>query len=167
MSGTIIYGAVGSRKTRHCKKITLSIIAITQQVVRVPFIWNSRNPYVCFVLTVSLHSLSTVIVEVEDPGRVYTDEVSEVTLSCELYGYPRDSFPPVWTSTSNELQSGRFTTTVTNAGLLNVSSVSTTEKVVSQLTISNVTERDSGEYTCSVQGNSTTVKLDIITGKST
>ena len=95
---------------------------------------------------------NTVLVE----GRVFTDTVSEVTLSCEIYGYPRDSSPPVWTSTSDELQSGRFTTTVTNAGLLNGSSISTTERVVSQLTIRNVTERDSGEYTCSVQGNSTT-----------
>ena len=104
-----------------------------------------------------------MVVEVEDPGRVYTEEVSEVTLSCEIYGYPRDSSPPVWTSsvwTSDELQSGRFTTTVTNAGLLNGSSISTTERVVSQLTIFCATQRDSGEYTCSVQGNSTTVALN-------
>ena len=107
-------------------------------------------------------SLSTVVVEVEDPGRVYTDEVSEVTLSCEIYGYPRDSSPPVWTSTSDELQSGRFTTTVTDVSPLNGSSISTTERVVSQLTIFCVSERDSGEYTCSVQGNSTTVALNII-----
>ena len=33
--------------------------------------------------------------------------------------------------------------------------------MLSQLTISNVTEKDSGEYTCSVQGNSTTVTLII------
>ena len=89
---------------------------------------------------------------------MYTEEVSEVTLSCEIYGYPRDSSPPVWTSslwTSDELQSGsyRFTTTVTNAGLLNGSSISTTERVVSQLTVSNVTERSSGEYTCCVERN--------------
>ena len=98
-------------------------------------------------------------------GRVFTDTVSEVTLSCEIYGYPRDSSPPVWTSsvrTSDELQSGRFTTTVTNAGLLNGSSISTTERVVSQLTINNVTERDLGEYTCSVQGNSTTITPIIV-----
>ena len=102
-----------------------------------------------------------MVVEVEDPGRVYSDEVSEVTLSCEVYGYPRDSSPPAWTSTSGELQSGRFNTTVTNAGLLNGSSISTTERVVSQLTIFCVSERDSGEYTCSMQGNSTTVTLSI------
>ena len=105
-----------------------------------------------------------MVVEVEDPGRVYTEEVSEVTLSCEIYGYPRDSSPPVWTSsvwTSDELQSGRFTTTVTNAGLLNGSSISTTEGVVFQLTIFCATQRDSGEYTCSVQGNSATVALRI------
>ena len=90
------------------------------------------------------------------------DEVSEVTLSCEIYGYPRDSSPPVWTSTSDELQSGRFTTAVTDVGPLNGSSISTTERVVSQLTINNVTEGDSGEYTCSVQGNSTTVTLALV-----
>ena len=98
-------------------------------------------------------------------GRVLTDTVSDVTLSCEIYGYPRDSSPPVWTSsvwTRDELQSVRFTTTVTNAGLLNGSSISTTERVVSQLTISNVNERDLGEYTCSVQGNSTTTTPIIV-----
>ena len=108
-----------------------------------------------------------MVVEVEDPGTVYTDEVSKVTLSCEIYGYPRDSSPPVWTSsvwTSGELQSGRFNTAVTDVRPLNGSSISTTERVVSQLTIRNVTERDSGEYTCSVQGNSTTVRL---TGRGT
>ena len=104
---------------------------------------------------------STVYVEVEDPGRVYTDEVSKVTLSCEIYGYPRNSSPPVWTSTSDELQSGRFTTAVTDVRPLNGNSISTTERVVSQLTIFCVSERDSGEYTCSVQGNSTTVTISI------
>ena len=115
-------------------------------------------------------SLSTVVVEVEGPGTVYTDEVSKVTLSCKIYGYPRDPSPPVWTfseRTSDELQSGRFNTAVTDVRPLNGSSISTTERVVSQLTIRNVTEGDSGEYTCSVQGNSTTVTLDIITGKFT
>ena len=102
-----------------------------------------------------------MVVEVDDPGRVYTDEVSVVTLSCKIYGYPRDSSLPVWTSTSDELQCGRFTTTVTDVRPLNGSSISTTERVVSQLTIRNVTEGDSGEYTCSVQGNSTTVTLSI------
>ena len=102
-----------------------------------------------------------MVVEVEDPGRVYTDEVSKVTLSCKIYGYPRDSSPPVWTSTSDELQCGRFTTTVTDVRPLNGSSISTTERVVSQLTINSVTMGDSGEYTCSVQGNSTTVTLSI------
>ena len=114
-------------------------------------------------------SLSTVVVEVEDPGRVYIEEFSEVSLSCEIYGYPRDSSSPVWTSsvwTSDELQSGRFTTTVTNTGLLNSSSISTTERIVSQLTIFCASERDSGEYTCSVQGNSTTVTLTIVEGIS-
>ena len=120
-----------------------------------------ENSYVAHTTIPHAH---TVVVEVEDPERVYTDEVSEVTLSCEIYGYPRDSSPPVWTSsvrTRDELQSGSFTTTMTDVRPLNGSSISTTEKVVSQLTIFCVSERDSGEYTCSVQGNSTTVTLSI------
>ena len=86
----------------------------------------------------------------------------QAVLKCEVYGYPRDSSPPVWTHGSDKLHNGRYTTTVTNAGLLSDSSISTTERVVSQLTITNVTVNDSGDYTCSWQGNSTTVTLRIV-----
>ena len=55
-----------------------------------------------------------------------------------------------------------YTTTVISAGLLSGSSISSTERVVSQLTIRNVTEDDSGEYTCSVPGNSTTATLTVV-----
>ena len=91
--------------------------------------------------------------------QVFLAEGSEVVLWCEVYGYPRDSSLPVWTWSGGEL-SDRSTTTVT--GLLSgASSVSFTERVVSQLTISNATEGDSGEYTCSVPGNSTSINVDI------
>ena len=53
-----------------------------------------------------------VVVEVESDSQIVT-EGSVVVLSCEVYGYPRDSSLPVWTSsqwTSDELQSGRFST---------------------------------------------------------
>ena len=85
----------------------------------------------------------------------------QAVLKCEVYGYPRNSSPPVWTHGSDEMQNGRYTTNVINAGLLSGNSISTTERVVSQLTIINVTANDSGDYTCSWQGNSTTVTLRI------
>ena len=61
-----------------------------------------------------------------------------------------------------KLQGDRYTTTVISASLLSGSSISSTERVVSQLTIRNVTEDDSGEYTCSVPGNSTTATLTVV-----
>ena len=105
---------------------------------------------------------STVIVEVKSPGAVFTGEGAMVNLVCEIYGYPHDYSFPVWTRGSDKLQNDRYTTTVINAGLLSGSSISSTERVVSQLTISNVTEDDSGEYTCSVDGNSTTATLTVV-----
>ena len=81
-------------------------------------------------------------------------------LVCAVYGYPRDSSGPVWTHGSDTVQDDdRISINVTNAGLLSGGSVSSTNSVESRLTISNVTEEDSGEYTCSVQGNSSTVTL--------
>ena len=44
-----------------------------------------------------------------------------------------------------------------NAGLLSGNSISTTRVFI----ITNVTANDSGDYTCSLQGNSTTVTLRI------
>ena len=73
-----------------------------------------------------------------------------------------DSSPPVWTWSGGDLQSSRFTTSVTNAHLFNDTiSISSTTSVVSQLTINCPLERLSGEYTCSVQGNSTSVTVSI------
>ena len=106
----------------------------------------------------------TVIIEAVT---VITGDSTQALMECEVYGYPRNSSPPVWTRGSDELHNGRYTTT-TNGGLLNGNSISTTERVVSQLTITNVTANDSGDYTCSWQGNSTTVTLRvaIIIGES-
>ena len=104
---------------------------------------------------------ATVVVEVKSPGTVFTGEGSEVNLTCEIYGYPHDSSSPVWTRGSHELQGDRYTTTVNNDDLWHISS---TERFVSQLTISHVTECDSGEYTCSVEGNSTTATLTVLEG---
>ena len=99
-----------------------------------------------------------MVIEAESPVTVITGESTEAVLKCEVYGYPRNSSPPVWTHGSDELHNG---TTVSNAGLLSGNSISTTERVVSQLTITNVTANDSGDYTCSWQGNTTTVTLRV------
>ena len=103
-----------------------------------------------------------MVVEVVSPGTVFTGKGSRISLTCEIYGYPHNSSSPVWTRGSDKLQNDRYTTTVVNASLLSGSSISTTERVVSQLTIRNVTEDDSGEYTCSVPGNSTTATLTVV-----
>ena len=111
------------------------------------------------------HSVSAtffvVVVEVKPSGPVFRDEGSDVVLECEVYGYPRDSSPPVWTWSGGDLQCRRFTISVTNAPLLNDSSISSSQSVVSKLTISNATEGESGEYTCSVEGNATSVSITI------
>ena len=108
-----------------------------------------------------------MVIEAESPVTVFTGESTEAVLKCEVYGYPRNSSPPVWTHGSDELHNGRYTTTVTKAGLLSGNSISTTVRVVSQLTITNVNANDSGDYTCSWQGNSTTVNLTVVIGEST
>ena len=100
--------------------------------------------------------------EVESPGTAFTGQSSRVSLTCEIYGYPHNSSSPVWTRGSDKLQNDRYTTTVIDAGLMSGSSISSTERVVSQLTIRNVTEDDSGEYTCSVPGNGTTATLTVV-----
>ena len=102
-----------------------------------------------------------MVIEAESPVTVFTGESTEAVLECEVYGYLCDSSSPVWTHESVELHNGRYTTTLTNAGLLSGNSISTTERVVSQLTITNVTVNDSGDYTCSWQGNTTTVTLTL------
>ena len=51
------------------------------------------------------------------------------------------------------------------SGLLSgASSVPFSERVVSQLTILCASEGDSGEYTCSVPGNSTSLELTVSEG---
>ena len=113
------------------------------------------------------HYNYTVVVQVESSETVYTVGScnTKVELVCEVYGYPRDSSSPVWTHGSDPVQDGdRISINVTSASLLSGSSVSSTNRVESHLTISNVTEEDTGEYTCSVQGNSSTVTLTVESG---
>ena len=92
---------------------------------------------------------------------MFRDAGTDVVLECAVYGYPRDSYPPVWTWSDGDLQSGRFTISVTNAHLLNERSVSSSESIVSKLTIRNATKDKTGRYVCSVIGNLTDVYISI------
>ena len=115
------------------------------------------------------HYNYTVVVQVESSETVYTVGScnTEVELVCEVYGYPRDSSGPVWIHGSDTVTDDCWhTINVASASLLSGSSVSSTNRVESRLTISNVPEEDTGEYTCSVQGNSSTVTLTVESGGS-
>ena len=106
-----------------------------------------------------------VIVEVDSSGLVVREGSEVIVLTCEVYGYPRDSSPPMWSSPGRNLESGRFNTTPRYTGQLSNGSVSSTDKVaVSQLTIYCASETDEGEYTCSVDGESASFRVDL--GKS-
>ena len=103
-------------------------------------------------------SCSPVFVKVEYIGLFVME--GSVVLTCEVYGYPRDPSPPVWSSPGRDLQTCKFSTDLRNGDLLNDGSVSSEERVVSQLSIcTDLTEEDEGEHTCSVEGQSDTYHL--------
>ena len=102
-----------------------------------------------------------MIVEVESSGLVVREGSEVIVLTCEVYGYPRNSSPPKWSSPGRDLETGRFNTTLSNTGLLSDGSVSSTEKVVSQLTIYCASETDEGEYTYSVDGQSASFYVEL------
>ena len=103
-----------------------------------------------------------MIVEVKSSGLVVREGSEVIVLTCEVYGYPRDSSPPKWSSPGRNLETGRFITTLSDTGPLSGGSVSSTDKVtVSQLTIYCASETDNGEYTCSVDGQSDTFRVDL------
>ena len=107
-----------------------------------------------------LYTLSAVVVGVESSGVMVREERSVIVLTCEVYGYPRDPSPPVWSSPGRDLQTCKFSTDLRNGDLLNDGSVSSEERVVSQLSIcTGLTGEDEGEYTCSVKGQSDTYHL--------
>ena len=84
-------------------------------------------------------------------------------LICEVYGYPRDSSPPKWSSPGRDLTTCKFSTELNNGDRLsNNGSISSYDKVVSELSIcTNLTQEDEGEYTCSVEGKSSTTSIYI------
>ena len=100
-----------------------------------------------------------MIVEVRSSGLVVREGSEVIVLTCEVYGYPRNSSPPKWSSPGRDLEISRFKTALSNTGLLSVSS--TERLVVSQLTIINVTEAVEGEYICSVDGQSASFYADL------
>ena len=103
-----------------------------------------------------------MIAEVDSSGLVVREGSEVIVLTCEVYGYPRDSSPPMWSSPGRNLESGRFKTTPRYTGQLSNGSVPTTDKVaVSQLTIYCASETDEGEYTCTVDGESASFHVDL------
>ena len=103
-----------------------------------------------------LHS-GTVGVEVDTPTLLN----GSLKLSCEVYGYLRSSSHPVWTAGNDVVQNDeRHKVTVENVYLLSYyRRVSLLKRVVSHLTIIKVTNQDLGDYTCSIQGNSSRVTV--------
>ena len=114
---------------------------------------SNPHPFVLWTL------FSTpVVVDVQHVGL----QVREGTaiLICEVYGYPRDSFPPKWSSPGRDLTTCKFSTELNNGDRLSNGSISSYDKVVSELSIcTNLTHEDEGEYTCSVEGQSSTTSI--------
>ena len=91
-----------------------------------------------------------------------------VKLACLMYGYPRNSLQPVWThGLDTVLNDSRYTITMSNVNLLSGNSVRSTDMVMSYLTVNDTTEENSGEYTCTVQGNSSTVIINSLSAGRT
>nr|CAA54663.1 Sponge receptor tyrosine kinase [Geodia cydonium] len=109
-----------------------------------------------------IHLELPLIVEVDSSGLVVREGSEVIVLTCEVYGYPRDSSPPMWSSPGRNLESGRFNITPRYTGTLSNGSVSSSDKVaLSQLTIFNITVADEGEYKCSVDGESASFRVDL------
>ena len=93
-------------------------------------------------------------------GSVRTTVGQTGTLSCEMYGYLRESIE--WLKDGQQLQSGGRYSIVTSAGgrgAQNGGTV-TSDSVVSELMIQQVEEEDEGTYTCRAMG---TLVQDTIT----
>ena len=99
--------------------------------------------------------------EVDIPSKV--DIGGNVVLVCEVYGYLRNSIQPQWTFMDDILPNNTIIIFLNNnnMGLFYESSGldSTTGRLESYLAIITVSEENFGDYTCSVEGNSSSVTL--------
>ena len=104
-----------------------------------------------------------VYIRIQQPADLYVEDVDFVQLVCEVYGYPHITSHPVWRRRGNSVQNDNKYSV--SGCLFSGMSVSYDQRVVSALSILNVTVEDTGEYTCSVSGNSSTVALTVLPGK--
>ena len=102
-------------------------------------------------------------VQVQPPPSIYLEDRHYVELVCEVYGHPRNSSHPVWTTRGSAVKNDcRHCIT---GGLFIGMSVSYDQRMESVLSILNMTVEDTGEYTCSVRGNSSAITLTVLSGK--
>ena len=113
---------------------------------------------------ISHHNTHTLVyVQVQPPPAIYLEDRHYVELVCEVYGYPRNLSHPVWTTRGSAVQND-CTHCITEV-LFSGMSVSYDQRMESVLSILNMTVEDTGEYTCSVHGNSSAVTLTVLSGK--
>ena len=100
-------------------------------------------------------------------SRVTTSEPS-ATLSCELYGYLPEQLPTiVWTFDGNQLTDDSVFTITTQDGSRMIQNGGNTPRpsVRSILTIDRPDISHEGTYTCSVDGDSRNITLQMIEGE--
>ena len=93
---------------------------------------------------------------------------SSTTLSCELYGYLPEQFPPiVWTFGGNQLTDDSVFTITTEDGSHMIQNRSNIPRpsVRSILTINRPRTTHEGTYVCSVDGDSRNITLQVIEGE--
>ena len=103
----------------------------------------------------------------------YLDSMT-VSLTCEVHGFLRSMAPPTWLDSKGELvpvESSNYsvsnysvvsTTSSRPAALISNSSAIQGQRSI--FTILRLSEEDEGNYTCMVEGNSSTVQLLVIPG---
>ena len=110
------------------------------------------------------HNTHTLVyVQVQPPPAIYLEDRHYVELVCEVYGYPRNSSHPVWTTRGSAVQND--CRHCINRGLFSSMHVSYDQIVESVLSILNMTVEDAGKYTRSVSGNSSAVNMTVWSGK--
>ena len=100
---------------------------------------------------------AAVIVEVDIPSKV--DIGGNIILVCKVYGYLRNSMQPQWTFMDDIVPNNSIKIFLNEMGLHKSVLDSTTGRLESYLAIITVLEENFGDYTCSVEGNSSSVTL--------